>query len=126
MHGELGQSARGCSAVSRGGAARWGAVVASEWLVRGHSWVEWPPRAGLPARRRGLRHPRRSHCASLRSAIWPARSESDVVPALAREHLPRLVRRGALERELVQYGADLGHLLGVALRELSLLEIDAV
>jgi len=20
----------------------------SGWLVRGHSWVEWPPRAGYP------------------------------------------------------------------------------
>jgi len=37
--------------------ARCGAVGVSGWLVRGHSWVEWPPRAGLPARRRVWRHP---------------------------------------------------------------------
>jgi len=35
--------------VSRWGAWRvCGAVVASGWLVRGHSCVEWPPRAGYP------------------------------------------------------------------------------
>jgi hypothetical protein len=43
------------------GEPRWrGRVVAqssrSGWLVCGHSCVEWPPRAGLPARRCGLRH----------------------------------------------------------------------
>src|SRR5689334_17793138 len=67
----------------------------------------------------------RSVC--LRARIWPARpSEVDLVRPLQTQHPARLVRRGDLQRELLQDAADLGDLLGVALRLLATLKVDAV
>jgi hypothetical protein len=92
------------------GEPRWrGRVVAqssrSGWLVRGHSWVEWPPRAGLPARRRASRH-----CAQVTAAhraknqkISSLPVSDDARPGRAHVHAPArpespAARRGSCNR----------------------------
>src|SRR5690242_3855275 len=56
----------------------------------------------------------------------PLGSERHRVAALQGEQLARLLRRGDVERQVLEDGADAGDLLGVALRELALAEIEAV
>src|ERR687886_23118 len=54
------------------------------------------------------------------SIIGADRSEADRVAALQRQHLPRLGRRGDLERQILETGPDPADLICVALRELPL------
>src|SRR5215510_3825120 len=54
------------------------------------------------------------------------RSKLHPVRALERQHLARLLRRGGLEAELGDDAADFCHLLGIAGRELSRADIEAV
>src|SRR5262249_31783327 len=56
----------------------------------------------------------------------PASLKRDIVPSLERKHLPRLVRRRNIKRQLVQDRADLGDLSGITLGELALAQVDAV
>src|SRR5215510_7405281 len=54
------------------------------------------------------------------------RSKLHPVRALERQHLARLLRRGGLEPELGDDAADFRHLLGIAGREFSRADIEAV